>query len=203
MKKILVSQRRDAIAGRDEQRDATDVRIGKMLFELGFLPIFLCSEITDHETYVSALQPDGILLGGGNDLEEYPQRDQLEIYLLDYARQYELPVFSICRGTQMLNHYFGGGLIPVEGQVASRIKVIGDLAKQYNYEEVNSYHNFGINPASLFKELKIVAVTKNGIIKAIQHKRLPWLGIMWHPERESSVPEQDKLLIQAIFKREV
>ncbi len=36
MKKILVSQRRDVITGRDEERDATDVRIGKMLFDLGF-----------------------------------------------------------------------------------------------------------------------------------------------------------------------
>lgn len=202
MKKILVSQRRDAIAGRDEERDATDVRIGKMLFDLGFLPIFLCSAITDLEAYISALQPDGILLGSGNDIGEYTARDQLESYLLDYASQHQLPVLAICRGTQMLNHYLGGDLIPVTGQVATKVKIVGKLAENYDYTEVNSYHNFAINPQSLPQELKIVATTENGIVKAIKHKSLPWLGIMWHPEREPSLPKQDQRLIQDIFNKE-
>lgn len=203
MKKILVTQRRDAIAGRDEERDATDARIGKMLFELGLLPIFLCSEIDDLETYISALQPDGIMLGSGNDIGEYPKRDALETYLLDYATQHQLPVFAICRGAQMINNYLGGELIPVEGQVATRGQIFGKLAEKYSYTEVNGYHNFAINPETLPKELEVVATSKDGIVKAIQHKTLPWVGGMWHPEREPSVSEQDKQLIKDVFNKEI
>ena len=32
MKKIVITQRRDEVVGKDEQRDATDVKIGKILF---------------------------------------------------------------------------------------------------------------------------------------------------------------------------
>ena len=195
MKKIIISQRRDKIANRDEERDATDVRIGNLLFELGFLPIFLCSEITDLPKYISALEPDGILLGSGNDLDEYPRRDQLESYLLDYATEHKIPVLGICRGTQMLNHYLGGSLVTIAGHVATRQKLTGEWAKQHGYTDVNSYHNFAITPATLGKNLDILASTGDGVVKAIKHQSLPWLGIMWHPEREAKIPVADKTII--------
>lgn len=199
MKKIIVSQRRDSIVGRDEERDAMDVRIGKLLFDLGFLPIFLCSDITDYQTYFDALKPDGILLGSGNDLGEYPKRDALEKALLDYAAEKELPVLAICRGTQMINHYLGGQLKPVANQVATYVAIEGKLAEQYGYSQVNSYHNLGIDSAHLSNALEVVAQTQQGIVKAIQHKNLPWLGIMWHPEREKKILEQDRKLILGAF----
>ena len=195
MKKIIISQRRDKIANRDEERDATDVRIGSLLFELGFLPIFLCSEITDLPKYIHALKPDGILLGSGNDLGEYPKRDRLESYLLDYATEHKIPVLGICRGTQMLNHYLGGSLVPITGHVATRQQLTGEWAKQQGYTYVNSYHNFAITPATLGKNLNILTSTADGVVKAIQHQNLPWLGIMWHPERETKIPIADKTLI--------
>ena len=31
----------------------------------------------------------------------------------------------------------------------------------------------------------LIAYTNDGVIKAIMHKKFPWLGVtMWHPERE-------------------
>lgn len=200
MKKIIISQRRDKIANRDEERDATDVRIGSLLFELGFLPLFLCSEINDLPKYISALKPDGILLGSGNDLGEYPKRDQLESYLLDYATEHKIPVLGICRGTQILNHYLGGSLVPIVGHVATRQKLTGEWAKQQGYTDVNSYHNFAVTQATLGKNLDVLASTADGVVKAIQHKKLPWLGIMWHPERETNLLPEDQQLLLIHFR---
>lgn len=203
MKRILISQRRDCIEGRDEERDATDTRIGKILFELGFLPIFLCSDIAEHDRYIGALQPDGFMLGSGNDLDEFPQRDALELSMLNHARKHDLPVFAICRGTQMLNRYQGGSLVPVEGHVAVRKTLLGDWAVARGYGDVNSFHNFAITANTLGSGLQVLASTEDGVVKAIQHQQLPWLGIMWHPEREPLLSAADALLIQQVFNCEI
>lgn len=199
MKRILISQRRDRIVGRDEERDATDVRIGKILFDFGFLPIFLCSEIEDHLQYLTALQPDGFLLGSGNDIGECLMRDSLETSMLDYAEHHKLPVFAICRGTQMLNAHQGGKLERIDGHVASRITLVGEWAEQHGYYQVNSFHNFGIDSRSLGKNITILAKSADGVIKAIRHDTLPWVGIMWHPERELSLSNADSNLIKSVY----
>lgn len=196
---IAISQRRDQIAGRDEQRDGMDVRIAKIFFDLGFLPVPLCSELHNATGYFEAIAPDAILINSGNDLGEYPARDNLEIRLLDYAKEKQIPVLGICRGTQLINHYCGGSLKPVSGHVATRQSLEGELAKKYNYSTVNSYHNFAITPATLGNNLSAVAHTADGVIKAIQHQQYPWLGIMWHPEREASLAKQDFQLLQDIL----
>src|SRR5579864_2385950 len=67
---------------------------------------------------------DGVLLGGGEDVDpalydeekKYDsvkvnrKRDDFEFKLLDRARESQLPVFGICRGTQLINVKFGGTL---------------------------------------------------------------------------------------------
>src|SRR6266568_5228586 len=67
---------------------------------------------------------DGILLAGGEDVDpalyeeekKYDnvkvnrKRDDFELKLLDRARHAHLPVFGICRGTQLINVKFGGTL---------------------------------------------------------------------------------------------
>ncbi len=202
MKKILISQRSDMVAGRNETRDALDVRWAKVLFNLGFIPIPVCSELAGEGSYLEQLKPDGILLSGGNDIGQAPKRDELESQLLDYAKLNKMPVLGVCRGMQMLNHYLGGGLVEVGGHVATRHSLEGDWASANCYSEVNSYHNQAITAQTLAHSLQALATTADGVIEVVKHPTLPWLGIMWHPEREPVMPEQDKQLIQTIFKRE-
>lgn len=199
MKKILISQRRDSIVGRDEVRDALDTRWAKVLFDLGFLPIPVCSELAGEENYIEQLKPDGVLLSGGNDLGQVPERDFLEIRMLDYAKANILPVLCICRGMQVVNSYLGGSVIEVNDHVATRHLLSGEWAKKQGYGWVNSYHNYGIKHKTLASSLKVLATTADGVIEAVTHLTLPWVGIMWHPERDQVVTNSDQKLILNLF----
>ena len=180
MKSILISQRRDGVPNRNEERDGMDVRFASIFYELGFLPIPVCSELYDAVGYIEALKPDAILLSGGNDIGEQPKRDALEVKLLNYAKDNGIPVLGICRGTQIINQYLGGTLLPLSGHVASNHVLLGDWA---------------ITKDTISDKLKILAYTEDGSVEVIQHKYLPWYGIMWHPERETILQENDKKLL--------
>lgn len=202
MKLILVSQRRDVFEDRNEIREALDVRLVKYLFSLGFLSIPVCSELAEKESYIeqlAQLKPDGILLSGGNDIGQASERDKIEILLLNYAKTNKLPVLGICRGMQMINHYFGGGLVNVKGHVASRHQLEGEWAKIRGYGHVNSYHNQAIVPKVLAKPLVALSTTADDVIEVLKHSTLPWFGVMWHPEREIVSDPADIKLISALF----
>lgn len=199
MKTIAISQRRDKVLGRDEERDAMDVRLAPIFYDQGFIPVPLCSELYNARGYIEALKPDAILINSGNDIGEHPKRDRLETRLLDYAKQNQIPVLAICRGTQIINHYCGGTLVPVTGHVATRQTLLGEWAKQHGYTTVNSYHNYAITTNTLAPELQALAYTQDGVIKALKHKTLPWLGIMWHPERETELCQSDKNLLTSFL----
>ncbi len=200
MKRILISQRRDIVSGRDETRDGLDVVWAKLLFLLGFIPVPVCSELAGETEYIAGLGPSGILLTGGNDIGEMEKRDQIESNLLDYAKENDLPVIGVCRGMQMLNVYCGGTLIDVENHVATRHTITGNILGNEIHQTVNSYHNQGITESTIAKTLVALAKADDGIIECLVHKLQPWIGIMWHPEREGSLTKIDAMVFKNFFK---
>ena len=201
--RVGVSQRVDAIPAREEHRDALDVRLGQLLWSLGFLPLPLCSgvaEVPDEAAaYLEALQLDAVVLSGGNDLGEQPGRDALERAALEHAAGHGLPVLGICRGAQMINVHQGGALERREGHAGTRHTVSGSLVGARR--EVNSYHDHVIPPEGLGAELEVAARAGDGTVEALSHARLPWLGILWHPEREQPPKEDDRRLIDTHLRR--
>jgi len=196
--RIAISQRRDAVTGRGEVRDALDERLAGLLWELGFLPLLLASGVAEPADYLAVLAPDGVLLSGGNDIGSAPARDALEWVALEYAAAQGLPVLGICRGLQMLNHFQGGALRPVSGHTAVRHRVTGPLVGS-DGREVNSYHDQGLLDADLGDQLEAVGRADDGVVEALRHRRRPWLGIMWHPERDTPVARADRELITRHF----
>ncbi|MCG5531311.1 gamma-glutamyl-gamma-aminobutyrate hydrolase family protein [Halorhodospira halochloris] len=205
IKRAALTQRIDSLPSRAENRDTLDVRLAAMLWELGFLPIPLCSGVPSNglAEYLCKLAPEAIVLSGGNDIGSAPARDALERAALEYSIGYSVPVLGICRGMQMLNHYQSGRLTPISGHVACRHAIItGDVLDLYlcgkegindrsdDVEKincnptVNSFHFLAIRETDLGDDMLPLAWSDDGTIEAVRHRSHHWVGIMWHPEHE-------------------
>jgi putative glutamine amidotransferase len=66
-------------------------------------------EVADPGEFLSLL--DGLILAGGADYGEVPDRDAFEIALARAALDADLPVLGVCRGMQLMNLARGGTLI--------------------------------------------------------------------------------------------
>jgi putative glutamine amidotransferase len=152
----------------------------------------------------------GLVIGGGDDIgaEIYggsvmpdvridPERDKLELRLLDEALPAGLPVLGICRGSQMINIVLGGTLHTDIYQVyvqAPKMRTVLpkktvsiaagsrlDHILRCNPCRVNALHHQSVD--RLGRGLEVVAQDENGIVQAIESGERPFLlGVQWHPE---------------------
>ena len=72
---------------------------------------------------VENLKIDALLLSGGNDLGDAPDRDSTELHLLEAARELEIPVLGICRGMQLMASFFGVGVEELSSHVGTRHQI--------------------------------------------------------------------------------
>lgn len=209
---IAVTMRVDVHAAYGERRDALDQRWMILLQSLGLLPVPVPNGLARLDDWVQALGISGLLLTGGNDVglpggrtASAPERDGTEGRVLVLARQRRWPVLGVCRGLQMMNVHCGGGLSAVDGHVAVRHDVLGvpDALPRFfahaSTRAVNSYHGCSIAAPDLAAELAPVYQDAQGWIEAVEHRQLPWAGIMWHPEREPALDAPDRHLLNQLF----
>ncbi|HXG41259.1 MAG TPA: gamma-glutamyl-gamma-aminobutyrate hydrolase family protein [Dehalococcoidia bacterium] len=155
----------------------------------------------------------GLLITGGVDVDpalygERPHprtqrpnrgRDEHELALLREALDRGLPLLGVCRGHQLLNVALGGSLLQhIEGgshqadeDGASawhllRLSAGGLLWELYGRDEVwaNSRHHQAVTPERLAPGLRVLALSPDGMVEAVQVEGHPWaVGVQWHPER--------------------
>ena len=171
--------------------------------------------------YVS--RADGLLLTGGDDVEPKlytsklskklagkmgptePERDVLELMLIDEVFRQHKPLLAICRGHQILNVALGGTLIvdiPTQmpealnhRQMEKKCEPVhsvaltpdSDLAKCTGVRRlnVNSTHHQAVG--KIAAALQPVGKSADGIIEAMELKNkntLPFMvSVQFHPER--------------------
>jgi putative glutamine amidotransferase len=164
---------------------------------------------------------DGLVIGGGDDIgaELYggqvlpdvridPERDRLELTLLEPALPAELPVLGICRGAQMINVALGGTLHTDVYEVylqaprmrtvlpRKRVQVVEDSrldrVLRCNPYRVNALHHQSID--RLGQGLAIVARDEAGIVQAIEGTGPSFLlGVQWHPELLAFAKPQQRI----------
>jgi putative glutamine amidotransferase len=155
---------------------------------------------------------DALILCGGPDLDPAvygqdrlptttpiaPERDAAELRLLRAALEQELPVLGVCRGMQLINVAYGGGLVqhlpdvvghhghrtragafdlhPIELAPSSRTgAILGARA------EVHSGHHQGV--ATVGAGLAAVAWAADGSVEAVEDPARRFvIGVLWHPE---------------------
>lgn len=207
--KVAVSQRVDVWADRGERRDALDQRLCQWLLAAGCMPMpvpntlsapFMVShdgEWQGLQNWLLAIKPDAVLLSGGNDIGEAPERDHTERRLLAYAKELALPALGICRGMQMMAVWAGGSLAPVSGHVRTRHRLQAATDSGEWPDEVNSFHSFALTECP--DGFVATARANDGAIEAMRHATLPWEGWMWHPEREPQFNTTDVMRFRALL----
>lgn len=159
---------------------------------------------------------DGLILTGGPDVAPHrygaapePElgavdepRDALELGLLDAVLARDLPLLAICRGHQVLNVGFGGGLLQHiagdghraldEGRGESRFHDVvvaqgSRLARLIGAGTVqtNSRHHQAVLADSIGAGLVVTALAADGTIEGLESPSHRWvLAVQWHPERD-------------------
>ncbi len=152
----------------------------------------------------------GLVIGGGDDIgaEIYgghvtpdvridPERDALELKLLEAALPAGVPVLGICRGSQMINVSLGGTLHTDIYEVfehAPRMRTVLpkktvsivagsrlDRTLRCNPCRVNALHHQSVD--RLGRGLRAVAKDEAGIVQGIEGEGDSFLiGVQWHPE---------------------
>jgi putative glutamine amidotransferase len=197
--RVAVSQRVDVWADRGERRDAIDQRLTAFLLAADLLPLLVPNGLESparFAAWIQAARPHGIVLSGGNDIGEHPERDLTEGRLLEHGRERRLPVLGICRGMQMMAVHAGGRLKAVNGHVRARHR----LQASGFPDDVNSFHRFSIDGCP--PGYVVTARAEDGTVEAIRHEVLAWEGWMWHPERESSFSAADIGRLRTLFRTE-
>ena len=179
----------------------------------------------------------GLVLTGGEDVDPSrygqapdgartvsPERDAMELHLLERALARRVPVLAICRGIQVLNVALGGtlyqDLFTQRGQEIDHdryrefdghihtVRTGGPsiLADVFEVEEFvqNSAHHQGIRDLS--PDLTAVAWAPDGLVEAVEYRAdgAAWTcGVQWHPERKIEEPSGTNRRLFRVFGDEV
>lgn len=153
---------------------------------------------------------DGLIIGGGDDIQAHlyqaevqinvrvdPQRDELELELLERFIPRQTPVLGICRGAQLINVHLGGTLDPdiyiSNGGIKRRrtvlprktVDIVADSKLHHilrvSWCRINSLHHQAVQKAG--RSIDIVARDRDGLVQGIESRDHDFLiGVQWHPE---------------------
>lgn len=194
MKKILITSRLIKKASFDETHFSLDVRWLDFFEKCNLQPIVVPPRVKVLKEIFKSLEFDGILLTGGGDIAELGgcdyERDDVETYLICKSIRMGLPLIGICRGMQKIQAYFGeNNFENITNNISKRQKTLFYLDSfpfldvfGVKKKFINSYHHYGVRKNSL-KNFNTLSISDSGVIKAIHHKNMKILGLMWHPER--------------------
>jgi putative glutamine amidotransferase len=162
-------------------------------------------DLRDPPSYLAFL--DGLILAGGADYGEVPDRDAFEIALGLAALDADLPLLGVCRGMQLMNLARGGTLIEhlpdVLGHEDHRLVpgafgdhdvrlADGSLAARAAGElthATKSHHHQGVDRIGEGFEVTGWA-TVDELPEALEDpSRRFALGVQWHPEADVEARE--------------
>ncbi len=198
-------------------------RYAQAIIAAGGLPLILPCEPDAALTAAFVQRADGVMLTGGDDVQTKlfttqmpaklartvslpePERDLLELQLIDEIFRQRKPLLAICRGHQMLNVALGGTLvvdIPTQlphalehRRMDRKTEPVHDMTLTPGSQlagllgcstiGVNSTHHQSIDRVAV--PLTISAQSEDGVVEAVELKdagQLPYLqSVQFHPER--------------------
>jgi len=205
---VLISQR-IVVDSHNQKADSLEKGYVEYFDSLGIDVIPVTNFIKHPRAYFKKIRYQGLILSGGGSIVPNSERYKIETGLIKMALLHKLPILGICHGMQMLNHYFGGKITknihdnvtvlrsPKTGHFINIEKPIFGL---YGVHKVNQYHLDGVKRSQIAKSFDIFAVDKDlDIIEGVVHKRLPIIGLQWHPERKGCQKKLNETIVRNIF----
>jgi putative glutamine amidotransferase len=188
----------------------------KAVIQAGGIPVLLPSMVAGNGWKAFYSRLDGILFSGGGDIaldhfkgdphpridDVDPERDVIELKLLDASVTDGKPFLGICRGCQLVNVGLGGTLythLPDQLPGALDHSYPGNmrtvLVHEVRIEEgtktaevlgepivrVNSHHHQGLK--DIAPGLRVAGYAPDGLVEAVELPDHPYgLAVQWHPE---------------------
>ena len=188
----------------------------KAILQAGGVPVLIPSLLANDGWDALYARLDGILFSGGGDIglehapgdphpridDVDPERDSVELKMLNAAASDGKPFLGICRGCQIMNVALGGTLythIPDQLPNALDHSYPGNmrtvLVHQVKIEEgthvaeifgepiikVNSLHHQGLK--NVPPSVRVAGYAPDGLVEAIELADHPFgLAVQWHPE---------------------
>lgn len=159
------------------------------LIKNGFKPYFLGTECKNIDA--------PFILCGGAHIGKNPVRDTRELEWIQSALENRQPIIGICRGMQLLNHYFGGDVANIPEILSkNHLNDTFDDEKEHAYmqsqfhqvcdvdgnlKRVNSRHHQFCSwiPTNFW----ITHRAEDGIVEGFEDVDRKIWAVLWHPER--------------------
>lgn len=144
------------------------------------------------ESVFDTEKPDLVVLSPGpGKPSDFRVADTIAI-----CKKREIPIFGVCLGLQSIVEAHGGKLgvldYPQHGKV-SQVSVVDPDSVAFKglpqSFEVGRYHSLYALPESLPAELKVTAISADGVIMGIEHQTLPIAAVQFHPESIMTLAE--------------
>ena len=162
--------------------DSFVYNLAQYLGELGWEPlVYRNDQVTLEE--IKGLSPSHILIspGPGTPLEAGISNDVIRHFAGS------IPILGVCLGHQCIGYVYGGQIvhapIPTHGK-SSLVYHDGRTIYQRLPRpfEAGRYHSLVIKEATIPTSLELTAVTGDGVVMGVRHKKYVVEGVQFHPE---------------------
>ena len=171
--------------------DSFTYNLSHVVKELGAEVTVLRNDQFDMEALAAF---DNIILSPGPGIPS--EAGLMPLVIKEYAER--KPILGVCLGHQAIGEAFGAtleNLDEVFHGVATPCHILSGAIFQGLPDDitVGRYHSWVVSKKDFPKCLEITAESDEGLIMALQHRRLPVYGIQFHPE--SVLTPQGKTII--------
>ena len=133
---------------------------------------------------IKNLKPDRIILSPG------PGRPEDAGMIMEVAKTLgrEIPILGVCLGHQAICAAYGATVTYAKELMHGKQSEVTFDKKCPLFKGcpekalVARYHSLAVDKNTIPEELKITAVTTEGEVMAVQHKKYPVYGVQFHPE---------------------
>jgi putative glutamine amidotransferase len=198
-----------------EQQQILSRAYSDAVIQAGGVPLLIPYTTSDSVIKEMSRVLDGLLLSGGGDIDPTlfdeeplpglgridPDRDEMEIALIEQFISQDKPILGICRGCQILNVALGGGMFQDLPSQKSDLLQHAQQAPRYHAShtihieegtllhqiycksvaKVNSFHHQAVR--EVLAPLRVSAVSRDGVVEAFESEQHRFvLAVQWHPE---------------------